>query len=66
MMNHGMPARHVLGALLLEQGMLEKAERVYRRDLEQYNDIMWLLLELYQVFKKQDCLEKAESTLASF
>ena len=60
------PARHVLGALLLEQGMLEEAERVYRKDLEQYKDNMWSLLGLYQVVKKQDRLEEAESALAAF
>ena len=27
------PARHVLGALLLEQGQVEEAEEVYRQDL---------------------------------
>ena len=60
------PARHVLGALLLEQGMLEEAERVYRKDLEQYKDNMWSSLGLHQVFQKQGRLEEAASALATF
>eukprot|EP00051_Salpingoeca_urceolata_P010952 m.134537 g.134537 ORF g.134537 m.134537 type:complete len:579 (-) comp16916_c0_seq1:94-1830(-) len=37
------PARHALGALLLEQGWLEAAERVYRDDLAKHPDNCWSL-----------------------
>ena len=47
------PARHVLGALLLEQGEVEEAEAVYREDLKQYKNNMWSLLGLYQAVKQQ-------------
>lgn len=60
------PARHVLGALLLEQGEVEEAERVYRKDLEQYKDNMWSLLGLHQVLKRKNRVEEASSALASF
>ena len=40
------PARHVLGALLLEQGETEEAEAVYRKDLKQYKNNLWSLLGL--------------------
>ena len=33
-----MPARHVLGALLLEQGEAVEAEAVYREDLKVYKN----------------------------
>lgn len=60
------PARHVLGALLLEQGELEEAETVYRKDLEQYKDNLWSLLGLHQALKKQNRSEEAASVLARF
>jgi hypothetical protein len=51
------PARHALGALLLEQGMLEEAEAVYRADLgldetlsraSQHPDNIWALHGLHE------------------
>ena len=60
------PARHVLGALLLEQGEVEEAETVYRKDLEQYKDNLWSLLGLHQALKKQNRSEEASSVLARF
>ena len=40
------PVRHILGALLLEQGEIEEAEEVYRADIELWKDNMWGLLGL--------------------
>ena len=40
------PVRHILGALLLEQGHIEEAEEVYREDIALWKDNMWGLLGL--------------------
>lgn len=40
------PVRHILGALLLEQGEVDEAEEVYRADIELWKDNMWGLLGL--------------------
>jgi len=40
------PVRHILGALLLEQGEVEEAEAVYRADIKLWKDNMWGLLGL--------------------
>ena len=40
------PVRHILGALLLEQGHIEEAEQVYRDDISLWKDNMWGLLGL--------------------
>ena len=40
------PVRHILGALLLEQGHVEEAEQVYRDDIKLWKDNMWGLLGL--------------------
>ena len=40
------PVRHILGALLLEQGEVEEAEEVYRADIELWKENMWGLLGL--------------------
>ena len=61
-----MPTRHVLGALLLEQGEAAEAEAVYREDLKQYKDNMWSLLGLHQALKLQNKKEEADSVKASF
>ena len=61
------PARHVLGALLLEHKEAAKAEEVYREDLKQYKNNMWSLLGLYQALKEQKKNEKeAEEVLRLF
>lgn len=46
------PARHALGALLLEQGRLEEAEQVYRRDLERHPDNGWSLHGLAECLRR--------------
>ena len=61
-----MPARHVLGALLVEQGEVVEAEAVYREDLKQYKDNLWSLLGLSQALKKQGKMEEAELVQTSF
>ena len=61
-----MPTRHVLGALLLEQGEAVEAEVVYREDLSQYKDNMWSLLGLHQALKQQQKVEEAELVLSKF
>ena len=55
-----MPARHVLGALLLEQGEAVEAEAVYREDLRIYKSNLWSLLGLHQALKMQQKTEEAE------
>ena len=40
------PVRHILGALLLEQGEVEEATAVYRADIKLWKDNMWGLLGL--------------------
>ena len=50
------PVRHILGALLLEQGHVEEAEEVYREDIKLWKDNMWGLLGL------KLCLEEREDT----
>ena len=40
------PVRHILGALLFEQGHIEEAEEVYRADIKLWKDNMWGLLGL--------------------
>ena len=61
-----MPARHVLGALLLEQGEAAEAEAVYREDLKLYKNNLWSLLGLHQALKQQQKMEEAESVCAAF
>ena len=57
------PARHALGALLLEQGQLEEAEAVYRADLGlsdaliracQHHDNVWSLHGFHECLRRQD------------
>jgi hypothetical protein len=45
------PVRHILGALLLEQGHVDEACAVYREDVKLWKDNMWGLLGL------KNCLE---------
>ena len=48
-----MPARHALGALMLEQGRFDEAEAVYRDDIALCKDNVWGLLRLTQVAEKR-------------
>ena len=60
------PARHVLGALLLEHKEVGEAEEVYREDLKQYKNNLWSLLGLCQALKQQGKGEEAESVHSLF
>ena len=48
------PVRHILGALLLEQGHIEEAEQVYREDIKLWKDNMWGLLGLKLCLEARD------------
>ena len=61
-----MPARHALGALLLEQGHAVEAEKVYRDDLLVYKNNLWALFGLYQALSQQNKTEEAKSVYARF
>jgi len=52
--------RHSLGAVLLEAGLPEKAEAVYREDLARYPENGHSLFGLWQSLKKQNRLTEAE------
>ncbi len=61
-----MPARHVLGALLLEKGEAAAAEAVYREDLKMYKNNLWSLVGLHQALKQLQKMDEAESVHAAF
>ncbi len=48
-----MPARHALGALLLDAGEVEEAEAVYREDLELHAENGWALNGLAECLERQ-------------
>jgi tetratricopeptide (TPR) repeat protein len=54
------PARHALGALQMEQGRLEDAEKVYRADIALWKDNMWGLFGLSECLKKQGKKDEAK------
>lgn len=47
------PVRHSLGAVLLEAGSVEEAEKVYLKDLEIHRENGWSLFGLQQSLRKQ-------------
>jgi tetratricopeptide (TPR) repeat protein len=51
------PARHALGAILLQAGRAKEAEEVYRQDLKQWPENGWSLYGLAQSLKKQGSSE---------
>lgn len=53
------PARHALGALLLEQGHLKEAEQVYREDLKRHPRNGWSLAGLAESLERQGQVEEA-------
>ena len=61
-----MPARHVLAALLLEQGEAVEAEAVYREDLLKYKNNLWSLLGLYQALTLQQKNDEAKLVYERF
>lgn len=60
------PARHALGALLLEQGRLDEAEAVYRRDLERHPGNGWSLHGLAECQRRTGRTVEAAATDALF
>ena len=60
------PAAHALGALLLEQGRLEEAEAVYRRDLERHPENGWALRGLEECLRRLGRAAEAHEALARF
>jgi tetratricopeptide (TPR) repeat protein len=60
------PAAHALGALLLEQGRLEEAEAVYRRDLALHPDNGWALHGLEECLRRSGRTAEAQGVQARF
>jgi tetratricopeptide (TPR) repeat protein len=60
------PAAHALGALLLEQGQLEEAEAVYRRDLELHPSNGWALVGLEECLRRRGEAGEAQDVAARF
>lgn len=58
------PARHALGALLLEQGKLDEAEQVYRDDLKRHPKNLWSLQGLGETLEKKGDAAEAERVRA--
>ena len=48
------PIRHALGGLLLEQGLVQEAEEVFRKDLELHPKNPWALVGLIQCIKVKE------------
>lgn len=61
-----MPTRHALGALLLDQGHVEEAERCYREDLAKYPGNGWSLRGLAECLERRDATAEAAATRAQF
>jgi tetratricopeptide (TPR) repeat protein len=57
-----MPVRHSLGALLLEQGRIREAERVYREDLRLHPNNGWALKGLAECLHRSGQHEEAART----
>ncbi len=57
------PARHALGALLLEQDHAAEAEFVYREDLKRHPNNVWSLHGLAESLQKQDRGSEAKELL---
>lgn len=60
------PVRHNLGAILIEAGRFEDAERVYREDLKEFPENGWSLYGLFDALKKQNKLEEAHQVEVKF
>jgi tetratricopeptide (TPR) repeat protein len=61
-----MPARHALGALLVEQGLFEEAEAVYQEDLRINRGNGWALKGLHECYIKQGNHKEAASIMTQF
>lgn len=60
------PARHALGALLLERQQYEEAEKVYREDLRRHPKNPWALHGLAEALRKQGKTEEARTCQQQF
>ncbi len=60
------PARHALGALLLEQGGLVEAEAVFRADLKRHPNNPWALHGLAESLERQGKASEASASRAQF
>lgn len=60
------PARHALGALLLEQGHVDEAAEVYRDDLKRFPNNGWSLHGLAECQRRQGRTAEARATDAKF
>ena len=60
------PARHALGALLLEQSEFAEAELTYREDLRRHPNNPWALHGLAECLEKQDKREESKECRAQF
>ncbi|MBK8975562.1 MAG: hypothetical protein IPM29_06525 [Planctomycetes bacterium] len=61
-----MPVRHALGALSLEQGLVEQAERAYREDLARHPENGWALHGLAECLERRGAGEEATAVRARF
>ncbi len=61
-----LPARHVLGAVLLSTGRDKEAEAVYRDDLTRHPHNGWALYGLWQSLKNQKRTADAAKAEAEF
>jgi tetratricopeptide (TPR) repeat protein len=61
-----MPARHSLGALLVEQGRFEEAAAVYQADLEKHPENGWALFGLEECLRSQGHDEEAAAVRQRF
>ena len=60
------PARHALGALLLEQERFAEAETTYRQDLKRRPKNPWSLYGLSDALRQQGKIAEAEKVLKQF
>jgi tetratricopeptide (TPR) repeat protein len=60
------PVRHTLGAVLLREGRVADAEKVYRKDLEVWPDNGWSLFGLYRCLEARRAKEEAAAVKARF
>ena len=58
------PIRHALGGLLFEQGHVEEAEAVFRKDLEYHAKNPWALQGLIRCLKSAGCCAPGDEVLA--
>lgn len=60
------PVRQSLGAVLLEAGEAERAEEIYRQDLETFPDNGWSLYGLLESLRRQGEVEEAKDVEKRF